>query len=216
MEKLAEFFVENATTDKVWLAFLILAIYYILKKEPFKVFEYFSQRRAKEHTLAKELIESGKLTKEANEFLRDHLEHYAFKRYYGVSADAEMRNALLKFQRKHQREISWSQVRPAYPNIKLIEGNIEAHLEPLDHLSRWSVSVLCWLTGGYAGFVLLVAIYSALQGNGLQFLGLAVVALLLLLAAVLFSSLNWSYHNTRKVMRLSTQISRTPALEIEA
>lgn len=203
MEKFVEYFVSNATTEKMWIAFLALAIYYVLKKEPFKVFEHFSQRREKEHALAKELLESGKLTKEANEFLREHLEHFAFKRYYGISADSEMRNALIKFQRKHQREIAWSQVRRAYPNIELTGSKVTAKLGPLDHVARWFVSILCWLVGAYALLVILLAAHRAINGSTVQFVWLTVAALLLLFAAVLFSSLNWPYHNTRKLIRLS-------------
>lgn len=203
MEKLVEYFVSNATTDKMWIGFLALAIYYVLKKEPFKVFEHFSQRREKEHVLAKELLESGKLTKEANEFLREHLEHYAFKRYYGISADSEMRNALVKFQRKHQRELAWSQLRRAYPNIELVGSKVVAKLGLVDYASRWSVSILCWLVGAYALLVIALAAYGAAKGSTIQFVGLTGVALLLLFASVLFSSLNLPYHNTRTVMRLS-------------
>jgi len=205
MEKLVEFFVQNATTDKMWIAFLALAIYYVLKKEPFKVFEHFSQKQEKEHTLAKELLETGKLSKDANEFLREHLEHYAFKRYYGISADAEMRNALLKFQRKHQREISWAQVRRACINIKLRGSKLEAKLGLLDHIFRWFVTTLCWLVGAYALFVIGLAVYAGSQIGRPQFFGLTAVALVLLLVAMFFSSMNWPYHNTRTVMRLLTQ-----------
>lgn len=128
MDKLVEYFINNVTTDKIWIGFLALAVYYILKKEPFKVFAHFSQKREKEHTLAKELLDTDKLTKEANEFLRDHLEHFAFKRYYGISADAEMRSALIKIQKKHQRELAWSQVRRAYTNIRLDGSKVVASL----------------------------------------------------------------------------------------
>ncbi|KQX91193.1 hypothetical protein [Variovorax sp. Root473] len=202
MEKLAEFFVQNATTDKMWIAFLALAIYYVLKKEPFKVFEHFSQKQEKEHTLAKELLETGRLTKDANEFLREHLEHYAFKRYYGISADAEMRIALVKFQKKHQREISWAQLRRAYTNIKLSDTKLEARLGWIDHAFRWFVTILCWATGGYALVVIGLAAYAGSQFGRLQFFGLTIVALMLLLAAMFFSSMNWPYHNTRAIMKL--------------
>jgi hypothetical protein len=203
MEQLIDYFVKNVTTDKMWIAFLALAIYYVLKKEPFKVFAHFSQKREKEHTLAKELLETGKLTKEANEFLREHLEHYAFKRYYGISADAEMRNALIKFQRKHQRDLSWSQVRRAYVNIRLKGTKIVATLSWVDHAFRWLVTALCWLVSAYALFVIGFAVLAGSEISRRQFFALTATALLLLLTAVLFSSMNWPYHNTRTVMRLS-------------
>lgn len=203
MEQLIDYFIKNVTTDKMWIAFLALAIYYVLKKEPFKVFAHFSQKREKEHTLAKELLEAGKLTKEANEFLREHLEHYAFKRYYGISADAEMRNALIKFQRKHQRDLSWSQVRRAYVNVRLKGTKIVATLSWMDHAFRWFVTALSWIVGAYALFVIGLAALAGSEIGRWQFFALTAIALLLLLVAVLFSSMNWPYHNTRSVMKLS-------------
>ena len=203
MEQIIDYFIKNVTTDKIWIAFLALAIYYVLNKEPFKVFAHVSQKCENEHTLAKDLLEGGKLTKEANEFLREHLEHYAFKRYYGIAADAEMRNALIKFQRKHQRDLSWSQVRRAYVNIRLKGTKIVAKLSWLDRALRWFVTALCWLVGAYSLFVIGFAIFTGSEVSRTQFFTLTVTAMLLLLVAVLFSSLNWPYHNTRTVIKLS-------------
>lgn len=203
MEQLIEYFTKNVTTEKIWIAFLALAIYYILKKEPFKVFAHFSQQREKEHTLAKELLESGKLSKEANEFLREHLEHYAFKRYYGISADADMRNALIKFQKKHQRDLSWSQVRRARVNIRLQGSKIVATLGWIDHAFRWFVTALCWLVGAYALVFIGIATFTGSITDRKQFFILTAMALALLLIAVVFSSMNWPYHNTRTIIRLS-------------
>lgn len=203
MEKLIEYFITNMSVEKMWVAFLALAIYYILKKEPFKVFSHFSEKREREHELAKELLESEKLTKEANEFLREHLEHYAFKRYYGISADAEMRSALIKFQRKHQRDLSWPQIRRAYLNVQLKGTKITAKLDMLDHVFRWLVTVLCILISGYALVVIILVTLTNSEMERQQFFYLTIIALGLLCAAVLFSSLNWSYHNTRTVIKLS-------------
>ncbi|MGS3149722.1 hypothetical protein ACB268_02605 [Aeromonas sanarellii] len=96
MDSLLQYFTNTIGTDKIWVGFLLLAIYYILKKEPFKIFAHFSDRKDKEHELAKALLESGKLGKEANDFLREHLEKIAFHRYYGIYADSDMRSALGK------------------------------------------------------------------------------------------------------------------------
>lgn len=202
MDALLQFFVANVTTDKMWIAFLFLAIYYILKKEPFKVFAHFSERREKEHELAKELLESGKLGKDANEFLREHLERVAFSKYYGIQADPEMRGTLLKFYKKNQRVLGWHDLRRAYPNIRLVNSKITAQLSWLDHVFRWVVSGLCYVASVYALFVIGFAITTLGKLTKPQFFGLTVAALLLLLVAVFFSSLNWSYHSTRRVMRV--------------
>ena len=131
------------------------------------------------------------------------MEHYAFKRYYGIAADAEMRSALIKFQRKHQRDLSWTQIRRAYLNIKLKGTKITAKLDMLDHVFRWIVTSLCILISGYALFVIILVTLASSEMERQQFFYLTVMALGLLCVAVLFSSLNWSYHNTRTVIKLS-------------
>jgi len=147
MDSLLQYFTNTIGTDKIWVGFLLLAIYYILKKEPFKIFAHFSDRKDKEHELAKALLESGKLGKEANDFLREHLEKIAFHRYYGIYADSDMRSALVKFQKKHQRQLSWHDLRRAYPNIKLVGTRITARLKWHDHALRWLATSLCYMIG---------------------------------------------------------------------
>lgn len=202
MDALLQFFTTNVTTGKVWIAFMFLAIYYILKKEPFKIFAHLSEKKEKEHEFAKELLESEKLGKDANEFLREHLERIAFRKYYGIQADPEMRSALLKFYKKHQRSLGWHDLRRAYPNIRLDGSKIAANLNWTDHAFRWLVSGLCYVVGAYALFVIGFATAISSQLSRLEFFGLTVAALVLLMVAVFFSSLNWPYHSTRRVIRL--------------
>lgn len=203
MEKLVEFFVNNATTDKMWIAFVAIAIYCILKLQPLKVVEHFSRQKEQEHVMAKDLLESAKLSKEANDFLCDYLERIAFKRCYGVFADRDMRSALIKFHRKHQRELTWPQLRRAYPNITLQSGTqIVATLKVWDHVFRWMVTLMAWSAGFYALVVIAVVTYTAPTIAPLQYFGFTALALTLLLVAVLFSTMNWAYHNTQKVIQL--------------
>jgi hypothetical protein len=101
----------------------------------------------------------------ADEFLRESLERLAFQKYYRIRADAEMRGALIKFHKKHQRSIGWQDMQRAYPKIKLVGSKITAHLSWTDHGARLLVTLL-WLL-------------------------------------VCFSSLNWPYHSTRRITKLS-------------
>ncbi|MGP0171434.1 hypothetical protein ACSVIJ_06070 [Pseudomonas sp. NCHU5208] len=205
MEELIKYFTTNITGDKVWIAFLFLAVYYTLKKEPFKIFAHFSDRKEKEHDLARVLLDSQKLGKDANEFLREHLERHAFRKYYEINADAEMREALIKFHKKYQRKIGWHDIRRAYSNISLTGTKISAKLEWHEHIMRWIVTTLCYLVGAYAIFVMIYAGFNIDSSNSLTFLGLTLLALLLLVTAVVFSSLNWPYHSTRKIINISTE-----------
>jgi len=208
METLVQYFTNNIGTDKIWTAFLLLAIYYILKKEPFKVFAHFSDKREKELELAKALLESEKLSKEANEFLREHLEKTAFRRYYGIHADSEMRSALLKFYKQYQRQIGWYDLRRSYTNIKLDGAKITAHLSWFDHALRWMVTGMCYMIGAYALFVMVYTILVVGTANKAQFFALTAAALVLLLATVFFSSMNWAYHSTRLVISIAEKERR--------
>lgn len=205
MEELIKYFTTNITGDKVWVAFLFLAVYYILKKEPFKIFAHFSDRKEKEHDLARALLDSQKLGKDANDFLREHLERHAFRKYYEINADAEMREALIKFHKKHQRKIGWHDIRRAYSNITLTGTKISAKLQWHEHIMRWIVTILCYLVGAYAIFVMIYAGFNLDSNNSITFLSLTLLALLLLVTAVVFSSLNWPYHSTRKIVNVSTE-----------
>lgn len=201
MDKLIEFFITNVGTDKIWIGFLFFAIYYVVQKEPFKIFTHFSEKKEKEHELAKSLLEMEKLGKEANEFLKEHLERIAFQKYYGINADADMRTALIKFQKKHQRKIGWHHLRRAYQNVSLEGSTLVAKLGWGDHVLRWLVTAMCWPIGSYAVTVIFFAILNGTQ-NKLRFFELTFAALLLLAATMLFSSMNWPYHSTRKIIAI--------------
>lgn len=203
MEKIIELSLQNLNTGNLWVAFLALAIFYILKKEPFKIYEYLSQKRDNEHNFAKELLESEKLTKEGNDFLREHLERSAFKRYYGINADNEMRSALIKFHKKHQRDIKCIHIQRAFFNIKLNSSKIEAHLNLFEHIQRWLVTIVSAITGSYSIYMIGLAIYYSKEIALRQFLGFTVAALILLILSVYFATLNWSYHATKKIIKLS-------------
>lgn len=205
MEKIIELSLQNLNTGNLWIAFLALAVFYILKKEPFKIYEYISQKRDNEHNLAKELLESEKLTKEGNDFLREHLEYSAFKRYYGISADNEMRSALIKFHKKHQRNIKWIHIKRAFFNIKLNGSKIEAQLNLFEHIQRWLVTIVSAITGSYSVYMIGVAVFYSKELVLNQFLSFTTAALILLILSVYFATLNWSYHATKKIMKLSNE-----------
>ncbi|WP_010484940.1 hypothetical protein [Pseudomonas sp. S9] len=205
MEEFVKYFTTDVTGGKVWIAFLSLAVYYILRKEPFKIFSYFSEKKEKEHDLARILLDSQKLGKEANEFLREHLERHAFRKYYEINADAEMRHALMKFHKKNQRKIGWHDLRRAYPNITLAGSAISVRLRLVDHILRWAVTVLCYMVSAYALFVILYAVVNMSSGRFVDFIALSIGALLLLVIALFFSCLNWPYHSARRIMRVLSE-----------
>ena len=208
MEALVQHFVNNISAGNIWTAVLFLAIFYILKKEPLGTFFNYLDRKEKGNEFAKALLESKILSGDANEFLREHLEKTAFHRFYGIRADPEMRRALLKFYENHQHQLDWNDLRRAYPSIKLIDTTIIAKLGLFDHILGWVIIVICCLTGAYASFVMLYAMYAIMAvstTNKSQFFGLIAAAFALLLATIFFSSMNWAYHSTRRIISASAK-----------
>lgn len=206
MDELVRYFTNNITGDKIWIGFLFLAIYYILKKEPFKVVTHFSERRDKDYELAKSLLELNKLSQQSADMLIEHLEKHAFRKYHKINADTEMRDALITFHTKHQKEIGWHDLRRAYPNISIATGAIEVKISMIDHTFRWIVTTLCSLVGGYALYVLGYAIVLYDTKNPTDFLWLTFAALILLLSVLFFSSLNWAYHSAIKLRKVTHKI----------
>lgn len=202
MNKLIDEFVTNLGAGDIWVGFLMLAIFYILKKEPFKVFTYFSEQKSKDIDQAKALLESEKLCKESNELLREHLEHYTFHKYYGISANKDMRSALLKFYQKHQDVIGWHDLRRAFPYTRPCGTSIKVKISWYNHLSRWSVTLLSWFMGLYSILIIAVTFISKTD-NGLQFFALTGLSVFLLITALFFSTLNWPYHSAIKIQACS-------------
>lgn len=198
MNKLIDQFIDNLSAGDIWVGFLMLAIFYILKKEPFKVFTHFRDQKIKDIEQAKSLLESDKLGKESNELLREHLEHYTFKKFYGISANKEMRTALLKFYQKHQRNIRWHDLRRAYPHIKPDGSSIKIELSWGNYISRWAVSGLSWLIGLYALLIIILAFLSKAESQ-FQFFTLTLLSASLLVAAMFFSTINWPFNSAVKI-----------------
>lgn len=107
-----------------------------------------------------------------------------------------MRTGLLELQKNHEN-ITWTQIRRAYPHIVLINGHCAIKLHWHDHVLRWIVTSLCVLASIYSLLVILAAILGLIQTNLIQLLGLTGCSLLLLVAVMYFASLNWPYHAAR-------------------
>ncbi len=198
MNKLIDHLIESVNLGNIWVGFIMLAIIYVLKKEPFKIFAHFSERKSKDIDQALNLLESEKLTKESNELIKEYIEKYTFKKYYGIYANKEMRSALLKFYQKHQNDISWYDLKIAYSLYKLDGSKIKIILNWKNHLGRWSVTILSWFVSLFALLVIVIAFFTYTE-NQLKFVGLTFSSLLLFVGALLFSSLNESYHSVKKI-----------------
>lgn len=198
MTPLIEEFIKNLNTGDIWLGFLVLAVFYVLKKEPFKVFTHFSEQKNKDIEQARILLESERLTKESNKLLREHIETYAFKKYYGIHANREMRIALLNFHQKYQNDIGWYDLKRAFPYINLNGSKVAITLTWQNHLGRFLVTGLSWFIGLYSGLIMVLA-FLARNESPTQFTLLTFLSLILLGAAMFFSSINLPYHSANKI-----------------
>lgn len=149
MEQLLQAFI--GSFDKgIWTGFVALAVYLLLKKEPFKLVTYYNDRRDKKHDFVRSLLESGKLSDEANAVICDQLENAVFRRCFGINADAHMRSALIALHDQHQATVSWVHIRRAYPYLRLIGGCIGVELRWYDKLLRYVVVVMSLFCGAYS------------------------------------------------------------------
>lgn len=201
MNKLIDEFITNLNAGDIWIGFLALAIYYILKKQPFIIFSYLSDRKSKDIDQAKILLECDSLSKESKELIKEHIENYAFNKYYGIDANNEMRTALVSFYEKYKNNIGWHNLKRAYDYIEINGSNIFIRLTLKNHIGRWFVTGLCSITGLYSLAMILLAFLSRSE-NQTQFFVLSSLSLVLLCTSLFFSIINWPYHSAKKINHL--------------
>lgn len=199
METLIQHFTMNMDKS-LWTAFLVLAIYFILKKEPFRLITYYTDRRDRHHEFARMLLDSGKLTNEANEFLRENLEKAAFLQYCGIRADAHMRSRLINFHKQYFEEISWTLIRRAYLYIHLTKGSVSIKINRHDHIRAWISTTLTFLGRIHSLLAMTVAIASSQSTS--QLIEMTLLSLLLLGATMCFTLINLPYHAARRIDKI--------------
>jgi VIT1/CCC1 family predicted Fe2+/Mn2+ transporter len=198
MSKLMEQFILNFNTGDIWVGFLALAIFYILKKEPFKIITHFSERKIKDIEQAKSLLESDKLSKDINSLIREHLENYAFRKYCGINANKEKRQTLIKFHQKYKSIIGWHDLRRASAYLGTDDSEIKVNLRWYNHLNRWVVTGLSYFIGGYSLIIIILAVLTK-YNDQVQFIAFTFLSVMLLFSALFFSSINWPYHSAVKI-----------------
>lgn len=206
MNNLINEFIQNINAGNLWVGFLVLAIFYIIKKEPFKIFTHLSKQKIKDIDQAKSLLEIEKLSKKSNELIREHIESYAFKKYYGINTHKKMRETLLNFHQKHQDKISWIELKRAFQYIELEDSKIKIVLKWHSQAGSWVISILSWVIALYSLSVIVLA-FLIRSGTPLQFFTLTFLALLLLASSLFFSSLDWPYKSAIKIKEINEKHS---------
>ncbi len=163
------------------------------------MFQHFADQKYKELEVAKSLFESG-LSDQSNELLREHLERFTFSNYYGIHANRDMRITLQNFQKPHENEISWIDLKRAYHFIKPEGDPFKIRLSFFSHFGRWLVTGLSWLVGIYSVVIMFMALWTKIN-EPLQYISLTALSVMLLFTALVFSSLNWPYHRAVKIRK---------------
>ncbi|QRY82257.1 hypothetical protein JVX91_14525 [Pseudomonas sp. PDNC002] len=205
LDRILEEFIKTLNAGNIWAAFIFLAIVYLLKKEPFKIYTHISEKKDKDISLTKDLLASPEISKETKEALRELIAEYAFKKIYGITANKERREKLLSFYNKHQENIGWHDLRRAAPYTKIENGGLKFKISAWDIIGRIIISTISLLIGSYAAIVAAIAFYAfaSKEMNPLTFFALSTLSVVLLFGALAFSSINWPYHSAKKLKHLS-------------
>lgn len=198
MRKLIDEFALGLVAGDVWVGFIMLVFFYIIRKEPFKIFTYFNEQKSKDIEQAKSLLESKRLGKDSNELIRDHLERYFFNKYYGINTDKKMRVALLEFYKKYQGAVRWHDLKRAYTYIRLDGSIVTIKLSFFSRFGSWVVNALSCLVGLYALLIIVLAVLYKMDEQ-VEFFILTFMSIGLLVAALLFSTMNWPYYSAIKM-----------------
>lgn len=197
--KAIEEILKVVNAGNVWIGFLIFFVVYILKKEPFKVIVHLAEKRDKEFDFVKGLLESDKLGKEAADLLREYLERESFKRMFGVSPERDMRAAVHKFHQKYHSKIKWVEIQRAFPYFRLDGSKLTVKLGKADAVMAFITTALSVIVGAFSLFVIVVSLYWAKVDESSKWIVLSMFGSILLLASMVFSSLNWPYSGAKKI-----------------
>ena len=121
--------------------------------QPFKRYEYFSDKREKEYLPAKDLLMMGKLSKSTELLLIEYLEKFTFNKYYGINSEKIEREILIKFHKKNEKKLSWKEIKLAIRYIRIKDDEIIVNFGKLDKF-------LYYATYAAAGFMFLICLIS--------------------------------------------------------
>lgn len=204
MDKIVDYVIAQTNTGNIWFAFMVLAIVYVFKKEPFKIFTHFSEQAKSDIRLSKELLESNTLSKETNELIREKIEQFMFKKLYGIRANKKLRNYLVTFQEKNYPTITWKDLKRAYLHYDFDGKKIVVNLSNWDIFVSYMIKI-SWITIFIISSIIMLSaillkVFSEI--NNLKFFSLTLFAISLFISAVLFNSQSWSYESALKIKKL--------------
>jgi hypothetical protein len=201
MGELLNTFIEYVDSGNAWIALLILAVYFILRKEPFKVYAHFDNKRSMDIELLLNVLASNDLSKETKAFFKDRLEQISFRKFQGITASKTMRVALVKFYQDNEKEIEWHNLKRAYPYIHLTGSQMSVEIKWYNEAENIWLMIMKWGSLLYALLLIVLSVwmfFTKIDGaSNLAFMGIAVFA-----AAVLFSSLSWPFQSAKRIQRI--------------
>tara|TARA_B100000700_G_scaffold161345_1_gene178640 strand:+ start:6202 stop:6888 length:687 start_codon:yes stop_codon:yes gene_type:complete len=204
MVKLEEWILGLSNPQGVWifLAFLLGAI--IMKKQPTQLLLQLQERKMRDIAQAKELLECAALSDEAHKLLKDYIETYSFKKFYGIMATSYERKKLMVLAETHEKEITWVMIRRAFQNRYLVieDDELTVKLNRFDWASSKASSFFGYVVGIFSVLQLLVLSGSSQDYSLIEFIARVIFATSVFLSAFFFKSLTWPYKNALVIKKI--------------
>ncbi|MBO9492423.1 hypothetical protein J7384_18825 [Endozoicomonas sp. G2_1] len=184
----------------IWIGLLLLLLLYVIKKSPIKVLAYLDEKKLKNFEQANLLLESEAIGDEYKQFIKEELERAIFKKYAGISTDRKTRKILCEFYETHKDTFLWDQIRWAYKYMVFDGNEVSIKISPFSNIGRWIVTVYSWMIAIVGLTVLAIGVFY-MHSDYLQLIGYSILGAFLIFMGLLFSSMNFSYHNAVKIKK---------------
>ena len=195
---------DQLDSGKAGLVSIVLTGLYFVKKDTLRTLTYFIEHARSELRFAKELLESEKLSNEADSFIREKIEKVMFRKFYGISACAKLRKYLMSFHARHYPKINWTDLRCANLYYSFDGKKIVVSITKWDvFISRFIKIIfsLIFVVGVIAIFSSF-ALYTFSHIPKSRFYSFIFLGCSLIFSSIIISSSNWSYESARRIRDL--------------
>jgi hypothetical protein len=183
------------------IGLIAVILFYIFKKEPFKIFAYFKDRKDKKLEQSLSFVESEHISDDAKALIKESLEHTIYKRYAGVGTDTTTRLILYAFNSKFEHKLKRDDIKRAYRHMLFDNGEVNIELSKLNHVMRWVVTIYSNFII-FLGLALLIASIFEKQNDLPVLFTFILLGIIAMFSGLMVSSANWPYHSAKKLQKL--------------
>lgn len=196
----------NLAFGVVLAAVFLVPLYKLVRDEMVR----FRSQKLQDSEFALKLLQSNILDRADSENAKETLQRELFNQNHKINAGPEQREALSRFYTRHQNSIGWHDLQRAWPRICVEDRKLTLELSFWNKCGAYIVRILVGLVALYAAVLLLLAMFSIFHNKPGAIL-ILVLALLLFLAAAIFSTLNWPYQSALKIRKCIASEQAPPA-----